>query len=78
MKDKFNFRLDNRQIECLDDAMVEIYRKKTPVERIKIASDMWDSAWLQLDAVLRSLHPDWDNDSINKEIIRRLAHHESL
>ena len=39
---------------------------------------MWDSAWQQLNAVLRSLHPDWNNDAINKEIIRRLSHHESL
>ncbi len=78
MKEEFNFKLDNRQIECLDDAMVEIYRKKTPIERIKIASDMWDSAWLQLDAILHSRHPDWDKDTINKEIIKRLAPHESL
>lgn len=77
-KKEFHFKLDNRQIECPDDAMVEIYRKKTPMERIKIASDMWDSARQQLNAVLRSLHPDWNNDTINKEIIKRLSHHESL
>ena len=78
MKEEFSFKLDNKQIECLDDTMVEIYRKKTPMERIKIASDMWDSAWMQLEAVLRSLHPNWENSSINKEIIRRLTHNESL
>ncbi len=78
MKEKSNFKLENRQIECLDDAMVEIYKKKTPIERIKIASDMWDSAWMQIDAVLSSLHPEWEKSKINKEIIRRLTHNESL
>ncbi len=78
MEEKLNFKLDNRQIECLDDTMVEIYRKKTPMERVKIASDMWDSAWMQLESVLRSLHPEWENNTINKEIKRRLTHNESL
>jgi len=77
MKKEFNFRLDKGQIECPDDVMVEIYRKKTPMERIKIASDMWVSAWQQLNAIIRSMHPDWDNHAINKEIIRRLSN-ESL
>lgn len=67
-------KLDDGQIECPDEAMIKLYRQKTPLERIKIASDMWDSAWEQVKTTLRSLHPDWNDKKIHKEVIRRLAH----
>lgn len=67
-------RLDFRRIEAPEAAMVEVLRKKTPQERVKLASAMWDSAWQQVSAVVRSLHPGWDEVKIRKEVIRRLAH----
>jgi hypothetical protein len=73
-KNKNNFRLDKGQIECPDDVMVEVYRNKSPGERIKIASEMWESARQQIGAVIRSLHPDWHEGQIKKEIIKRLSH----
>ena len=57
-----------------DPVMVEVLRKKTPQERVKIASDMWDSAMEQISAVVRSLHPAWDKEKVRKEVIRRLTH----
>ncbi len=78
MKKPLNIRLDPGQIECPDEAMVKVYKQLSPMERIKIASDMWDSAWQQTDAILRSLHPDWSEERIKKEIIRRLAHNEDI
>ena len=73
-KEKNNFRLDKGQIECPDDVMIAVYRKKSPMERIKIASEMWESARLQISAVLRSQHPDWKAVRINKEVVKRLSH----
>ncbi|MCK5055529.1 MAG: hypothetical protein KAT34_02670 [Candidatus Aminicenantes bacterium] len=73
-KKEINFRLDKGQIECLDDVMIEVYRNKSPMERIKIASEMWESARQQISAILRSLHPDWQEVQINKEVIKRLSH----
>jgi hypothetical protein len=70
---ELNVRLSKGRIECPDDAMVVIYRKKSPVERIKIASGMWESARLQISAVLRSQHHGWSEDKINKEVIKRLS-----
>jgi len=72
------FRLDPDQIELLDKEMVEVYRQKTPMERIKIASDMWDSAWMQISTMLRSIHPEWEEEVLKKEVIRRLTHNENL
>jgi hypothetical protein len=71
---KLDFRLDKGQIECPDDMMVEVYRRKSPMERIKICSDMWESARQQIIAVVRSLHPDWKEEQINNEVIKRLSH----
>lgn len=77
-KENIKFRLDKLHIECPDDVMVEIYKKKSPAERIKIASGMWESARKQISAVIRSLHPDWQDDRVNKEVIRRLTNHDNL
>ena len=77
-EEKINSRLDKDRIECPDDVMVEIYKKKSPAERIKIASGMWESARKQISAVIRSLHPDWKDDQVNKEVIKRLSHHDNL
>ncbi len=67
-------RVPERPVECIDDVMAEIYRQKSPGERIKIASGMWKSARRQISAILRNQHPDWDDAKINKEVIRRLSH----
>ena len=72
-KNQLNFRLDPGQIECMDDEMVKVYQKMSPMERIKIGSDMYDSAWQQINAILRSMHSDWSDEAINKEIIKRLT-----
>lgn len=66
--------LDTKQIEVIDDAVAEILKKKTPAERLKIAFGLWDSAKVQISAYLRSIHPDWNDEAINKEAARRLSH----
>ena len=68
------FRLDEGQIEVLDDAVAEILRKKTSEEKLKIASDMWRSAKVQIEASLGSIHKDWSKEQIEREVIRRLSH----
>ena len=67
-------RLDDGQIEVMDDVMAGIYRKKTPAERLQIAFGLWHSANVQMINCLRSLHPDWDEDRIKKEAAKRISH----
>jgi hypothetical protein len=74
MKNQFDNRLNPKRIECMDEEMVKIYKQKSPMERIKIGSDMYDSAWQQINAVLRSMYPAWSDEAIDKEIIKRLSH----
>jgi hypothetical protein len=67
-------RLDRGQIEVLDEAMAEIFRQKTPAERIKIGFDIWISAHQMLMTHLKSTHPDWNTEQIQKEVARRFLH----
>ena len=59
---------------AVDDQMVEILRRKTPAERLAIAFGLWRSARLILTGCLKSLHPEWDEEKVRQEVVRRLSH----
>jgi hypothetical protein len=63
-----------RNIEIIDDKMVEVLKSKTGYQRLQIAFSMWASAKIMIENYLRSMHPNWDEKSINKEVIKRLSH----
>ena len=67
-------RLDQGQIEMVDDTMAEILRHKTPAERIRIGFTMWTSARNMLMTHLKKTHPKWNSDRVEKEVARRLSH----
>jgi hypothetical protein len=62
------------QIEAVDEVMCEILRQKSSLERLKIAFGLWRSARKQLFNYIRSLHPDWDEKRISKEVAKRISH----
>jgi len=61
-------------IEVIDDIMIDIYKQKSPLERLEIAFGLWNSARTQLFHYLRSLQPDWDEKKIRQEIAKRISH----
>ena len=63
-------------VEIIDPMMVDILRKKTPEERMSIASGMWESARVMIRGVLGQEHPGWSDEAINQEIARRISHGE--
>lgn len=67
-------RLDSGQIEVVDDTMAELLRGKTGPERLMIAFQMFDMAREMIRAKLKADHPDWDEDQIRWETVRRLSH----
>jgi hypothetical protein len=66
--------MDELVIEVMDDDMADVLRQKTEVEQLRIGSRMWRSARVILGASIRSLHPDWDDQAVNREIARRISH----
>lgn len=66
--------IDERNIEVIDDRMAQVFRDKTPQERLAIAFGMWNSAKKMLTNYLRSSYPDWDERKIHEEVVKRLSH----
>ncbi|MDI6733610.1 MAG: hypothetical protein QME51_03530 [Planctomycetota bacterium] len=67
-------KIDTRRIEFLDDKMAEILRHKTPTERLAIAFKLWSSTTRLLASFIGSIHPDWDRQTVQKEVARRMSY----
>ena len=65
-------RLDPSRIEVLDDDMVEVLRKKTPVERVAMVLDANRTMRLMLQAHFQERHPEWTDDQIAVAVARRI------
>lgn len=68
------YRLDDGQIEVVDDAVAEILRRKTPAERVAMVFACNRTMRLLIKGHLRTRHSDWDDTRISKEVARRMAH----
>jgi hypothetical protein len=71
---KIHIESESLPIDFIDDIMADIYKQKSPLERLKIAFGFWNSARTQLFHNLRSLWPDWDEEKIRREIVKRISH----
>lgn len=67
-------KIDERNIEVIDDDMARVLREKTPQQRLAMAFGLWTSAKRQITNYLRSEHPDWNESMIHKEVAKRLSH----
>jgi len=65
---------DLRNMELISDDLVLLWRSKTPAEKLDIVFGMWETARQLITAQVRSIHPDWDDDKIAREVARRLSH----
>lgn len=66
--------IDPRNIEVVDDDMVQVFRAMTGAQRLKIASDLFRSARTMIASHLAAEHPDWDEQRLQEEVARRLSH----
>jgi hypothetical protein len=66
--------LSGRHFESIDEIMAEIYKQKTSSERLQIAFGLWRLTRTMLYNCLRSMHPEWDEDKIRREVARRISH----
>jgi len=66
--------INKLRIEAVDESMAEIYRRKSPAERLQIAFGLWRSARTLLFNLLRDANPDWDEKRLQREVARRISH----
>jgi hypothetical protein len=59
-------------IEIIEDELANSLRRKTPAQRLSISFDIWRCARDQLNFLLRSQHPDWDEKQLKAEFRRRM------
>ena len=71
---RVRYRLDDGQIEVVDDAIAEALRRKSPGERLGMVIDFWGFARDWIRASIASQHPDWDGAAVDAEVSRRLLH----
>ena len=59
-------------IEIISDDMVEILRRKSPLERFLIGERMFLQARHMIVASIKNTHPEWSDREINREVVRRM------
>lgn len=60
--------------ESVDDVMAGICRDMKPEKRLEIALGMWRSARQMLSEAIRSFHPDWTEDRVERTVAERMLH----
>ncbi len=67
-------RLDKGQIEVVDDKIAEIIKTKSGMERLNMVWDAWIFFERRIKAYLKDIHPEWTEEQIQKEIVRRVTY----
>jgi hypothetical protein len=65
-------RLTDRNIELADEPMIRLSRTLTREQRRAMASGMFELAKQRLRDHLHSRHPDWDEQTLHRELVRRI------
>ncbi len=60
-------------IEVIDDQMAEIQRKKLPAEKIEMIAAAGRTARMLAKSGVRYFHPDWNEEQIQAEVLRRIT-----
>ncbi len=60
--------------EPTDDVMVYFLRNMTGSQRLATADRMYHNARAALLRYIRTEHPDWSAEQVNRETSRRLSH----
>ncbi|SFJ04771.1 hypothetical protein [Planctomicrobium piriforme] len=66
------------RIELLHPVVISILRQMTPAEKFRLASRMHTQAREMLTHLLRSQHPEWDEEQLQKGVCRRLLGKDSI
>ncbi len=67
------WRLDDGQIEVVDDAVADVLRGKSLSERVAMVFAANRTMRLLIEGHLLTRHPDWDAMRIRAEVARRMS-----
>jgi len=67
------WRLDDGQMEVVDEAVGEALRRKTRGERMVMTFQAWEFARVWGRGAVKSQHPEWDEPAVEAEVRRRLS-----
>ena len=67
-------RLTPRNVELADDATIEMCRAMTGEQKRRASAALFRFALRRLTDHLRHHHPDWTDEQIRREIVRRNGH----
>ncbi len=70
---RIKWRLDPGQIEVVDDAVAALLREKTAAQRIEMTAAAHRTARALLTGQVRSQHPEWTDEQVQREVARRLT-----
>jgi Rv0078B-related antitoxin len=68
-----NMQISFSHIEVLDDATADMLRQKTPEQRLSMAFAMNRTARHLIAGGIRWQHPDWNEVSVQEEVVRRMT-----
>ena len=68
------FRLDDGQIEVVDPFVAKCLREKTFAERLEMVFDANRTMRLLIAGGVRTRNPDWSDEQIQQEVVRRILH----
>ena len=61
------------RIEVIDRDLAAVLRTKTPAERVEMIAAANRTARVLAAAGVRYLHPDWSDEQVQAEVIRRVC-----
>jgi hypothetical protein len=62
-----------KQVEMVDEAIADILRRKTPMEKLRMIAGGWPLLRAMHAFQVRQSHPDWDEKQVQVETSRRMA-----
>lgn len=68
-----HWRLDDGQIEVIDEAQAEALRRRTPAQRVAMIGACNRTMRLLIEGRLRSRHPEWEDETVHTEVVRRMT-----
>lgn len=66
-------RLDPRNIELMDPAMVPVLRRLSSAQKLQTVHDMFHAARSMALAAVREQYPDWSETQVLEEVQLRLS-----